>query len=143
MTTTPPMMTSVSAVELDPAAALRAVQQRSAGAGVLFTGVVRDHDHGRGVRDLEYEAHPSANAVIERVAQEVLAAHPDVLSLVAHHRVGPLSIGDVALVAAVSSAHRAASFAACEDLVERIKAQVPIWKRQVFDDGTDEWVNSP
>lgn len=134
---------SVGARELDPAAVLEAVQGGAAGAAVLFAGIVRDHDHGRRVSDLEYEAHPSGGDVIGRIARAVSADHPDVLSVAAHHRVGSLAIGDVALVAVVTSPHRRASFEACEDLVERIKAGVPIWKRQVFDDGTEEWVNSP
>jgi molybdopterin synthase catalytic subunit len=134
--------TSVGVKPLDPVIALAAVQRRAAGAAVLFTGVVRDHDHGRGVSDLEYESHPSAGEVIEAIAREVVADHPDVMALEAHHRVGPLAIGEVALVAVVSCAHRRASFEACEDLVERIKTGVPIWKRQVFDDGAEEWVNS-
>jgi molybdopterin synthase catalytic subunit len=59
------------------------------------------------------------------------------------HRIGTLAIGDAALVAAVSAAHRAEAFAACERLVELVKRRLPIWKRQVFPDGTDEWVNCP
>src|SRR5439155_1333179 len=59
------------------------------------------------------------------------------------HRLGRLNIGDVALVAAVSTAHRAAAFAACARLVDQVKARLPVWKRQVFADGTEEWVNSP
>lgn len=136
-------VTSVGEAVLDPATALTAVQADAAGAAVLFTGVVRDHDGGRGVRHLEYSSHPTAADVIRVVAEEILAEHPEVQGLVAHHRVGPLEIGEVALVAAVSTAHRGASFAACEDLVERIKERIPIWKRQVFDDGEEEWVNSP
>ena len=120
----------------------RAVADRRAGAVVSFQGVVRDHDHGRGVTLLEYEGHPSAEAVLREVAAEI-AADPDVYAVAVSHRVGSLRIGDVALVAAVSTAHRAAAFAACARLVDEAKARLPIWKRQVFDDGTDEWVNCP
>jgi len=59
------------------------------------------------------------------------------------HRVGTLAIGDVALVAAVSTAHRQEAFAVCSRLVDEVKHRLPIWKRQVFTDGTDEWVNCP
>lgn len=120
----------------------RAVADRRAGAVVSFQGVVRDHDHGRGVTQLEYEGHPSAETVLREVAAEI-AADPDVYAVAVSHRVGSLRIGDVALVAAVSTAHRAAAFAACARLVDEAKARLPIWKRQVFDDGTDEWVNCP
>ncbi|MEV4345347.1 molybdenum cofactor biosynthesis protein MoaE [Actinoplanes sp. NPDC049596] len=127
---------------LDLAAHEKAVTDVRAGAVVSFQGVVRDHDHGRGVTLLEYEGHPSAAAVLREVAEEI-AADPDVYAVAVSHRVGTLAIGDVALVAAVSTAHRAAAFAACARLVDEAKARLPIWKRQVFTDGTDEWVNCP
>ena len=91
---------------------------------------------------LEYEGHPSAEQVLRDVAAEV-AAEPEVYAVALSHRVGPLASGDVALVAAVSTAHRAAAFAACARLVDEAKARLPIWKRQVFADGTEEWVNCP
>ena len=127
---------------LDLAAHEKAVAEQRAGAVVTFQGVVRDHDHGRGVTLLEYEGHPSAEAVLREVAAEI-AADPDVYAVAVSHRIGSLAIGDVALVAAVSTAHRAAAFAACARLVDEVKARLPIWKRQVFTDGTDEWVNCP
>ena len=120
----------------------RAVADPRAGAVVSFQGVVRDHDHGRDVTELEYEGHPSAAEVLRTVAEEI-AADPDVYAVAVSHRVGALKIGDVALVAAVSTAHRAAAFAACARLVDEAKDRLPIWKRQVFADGTDEWVNCP
>jgi molybdopterin synthase catalytic subunit len=132
----------ISDAELDLAAHERAVADPRAGAVVTFLGVVRDHDHGRGVTLLEYEGHPSAAAVLREVAAEIAAA-PDVYAVAISHRVGVLKIGDVALVAAVSTAHRAAGFAACARLVDEAKARLPIWKRQVFTDGTEEWVNCP
>lgn len=129
-----------AALDLDTHEA--AVADRRAGAVVTFQGVVRDHDHGRGVTLLEYEGHPTAETVLREVAEEI-AADPDVYAVAVSHRVGTLKIGDVALIAAVSSAHRAAAFAACARLVDEVKARLPIWKRQVFTDGTDEWVNCP
>jgi molybdopterin synthase catalytic subunit len=127
---------------LDLAAHETAVAERRAGAVVSFQGVVRDHDHGRSVTLLEYEGHPSAADVLRQVAEEI-AADPDVYAVAVSHRIGKLEIGDVALVAAVSTAHRAAAFAACARLVDEVKARLPIWKRQLFADGTDEWVNCP
>jgi molybdopterin synthase catalytic subunit len=127
---------------LDLAAHEAAVREARAGAVVSFQGVVRDHDHGRGVTLLEYEGHPTAAKILREVAEEI-AADPDVYAVAVSHRVGTLRIGDVALVAAVSTAHRAAGFAACARLVDETKARLPIWKRQVFTDGTDEWVNCP
>lgn len=117
-----------------------AVATPEAGATVVFTGDVRDHDHGRSVTSLTYEAHPTAEDLLREVAEEI-AARPEVLAVAVAHRHGPIPIGEAALVAAVSTAHRAAAFAACQDLVDRVKERIPIWKHQVFADGTDEWVN--
>jgi molybdopterin synthase catalytic subunit len=135
-------LVEVTGTTLDLAAHEAAVADPRAGAVVSFQGVVRDHDHGRGVTLLEYEGHPSAADVLREVAAEI-AADPAVYAVAVSHRVGVLKIGDVALVAAVSTAHRAAAFAACGRLVDEAKARLPIWKRQVFADGTDEWVNCP
>jgi molybdenum cofactor synthesis domain-containing protein len=121
----------------------RLVARSSAGAVVSFSGVVRDHDGGKGVRALEYSGHPSAGDVITRVAAQVAAAHPEVLGLAVSHRIGPLMIGDSALACAVAAPHRAAAFAACAALVDEVKLQLPIWKRQEFSDGAEQWVNSP
>ncbi len=104
--------------------------------------MVRDHDGGRSVVSLDYEGHPSALDVLREVAAEI-AKDPEVYAVAVSHRVGALEIGDVALVAAVSTAHRGAAFAACARLVDEAKARLPIWKRQVFADGTEEWVNCP
>jgi molybdopterin synthase catalytic subunit len=136
------VIAEVTEAPLGFAAHERAVAHPTAGAVVTFQGVVRDHDHGRGVTRLEYEAHPSAARVLAEVAAEV-AADPDVYAVAVSHRVGVLEVGDVALVAAVSSAHRAVAFAACARLVDEVKARLPVWKHQLFLDGTDEWVNSP
>jgi molybdopterin synthase catalytic subunit len=119
-----------------------AVQGATSGAAVVFAGVVRDHDHGRSVLELEYVAHPSAAEVLRDCLAEI-AAEPEVHAVAVSHRTGVLQIGDAALVAAVAAAHRADAFAACARLVDLVKARLPIWKRQVFADGTDEWVNCP
>ncbi|MGH3874612.1 MAG: molybdenum cofactor biosynthesis protein MoaE [Pseudonocardiaceae bacterium] len=121
----------------------RLVARPDAGAVVSFSGVVRDHDGGRGVRALEYTSHPGAGDVITRVAAQIAATHPDVQALAVSHRIGPLAIGDCALACAVSAAHRAQAFVACAALVDEIKLQLPIWKRQEFSDGAEEWVNCP
>ena len=118
------------------------VAQGSAGAVVTFCGAVRDHDGGRQVVRLEYVGHPSAEETVRAVAARA-AERSGVLAVAVSHRVGTLAIGDPALVASVSSAHRAAAFGACAQLVDELKRELPIWKRQVFDDGTDEWVNCP
>lgn len=119
-----------------------AVDRASSGACSIFVGIVRDHDGGRSVRELEYVAHPTANSVLAEIAAEI-EAMPAVSAVAVSHRVGRLAIGDLALVGAVSAPHRAEAFAAVEELVERVKARLPVWKLQVFTDGAEEWVNSP
>lgn len=117
------------------------VGHRSAGAVVGFAGVVRDHDGGRGVIRLEYSAHPLAEQTLAEVAAEVAAESQGVRAIAVSHRVGPLRIGDAALVAAVAADHRGAAFETCARLVDRVKERLPVWKHQFFTDGTDEWVN--
>lgn len=135
-------LVSVSLEPLDVAAHEAAIAHAGAGASVVFCGVVRDTDHGRAVVELEYQGHPSAERVLREIVSE-FSAEDDVLAVAVSHRVGVLGIGDVALVAAVATAHRREAFDACTRLVEEVKHRLPIWKRQVFTDGTDEWVNCP
>jgi molybdopterin synthase catalytic subunit len=134
--------TALTTAALDVAAHEAAVAHPAAGAVVSFAGVVRDHDHGRGVYRLIYEAHPSAADVLAEVAAEI-AKDPAVYAVAVSHRIGELAVGDVALAAAISCAHRGDAFALCHRLVDEVKARLPVWKHQIFTDGTDEWVNAP
>ncbi len=133
---------AISADPLDVAAHRRAVSGDHAGAEVVFCGVVRDQDAGRVVTALEYQAHTSAADLLAEVAAQ-FAGRADVHAVAVSHRVGTLAIGDVALVAAVSTAHRDEAFATCAALVDEVKRRLPVWKRQIFVDGTEEWVNCP
>jgi molybdopterin synthase catalytic subunit len=111
-----------------------------AGAVATFVGLVRDHDpsvEGR-VLGLDYTAHPSAQDVLARIAQEALT--DDVLGIAVSHRVGHLAVGEAAIVAAVATAHRAEAFDVCRALVETVKAELPVWKREILADGSHVWV---
>jgi molybdopterin synthase catalytic subunit len=108
------------------------------GALVVFEGVIRDHDHDDAVASLDYRAHPDAERFLADVCAEV--ATETGLRVAAAHRIGHLTVGDVALVAVVAAPHRAEAFAACAHLVDEIKSRVPIWKRQHLADGPSEWV---
>ena len=130
---------SVSGEPIAVAEMVRLVEDRRCGALVTFDGLVRDHDEGRGVERLAYEAHPSAGDVMMEVVRTIGERYPDVL-VAASHRHGALEVGDSALVAAVAAPHRARAFEACADLVDEVKARVPIWKDQYFSDGSHEWV---
>ncbi len=119
-----------------------AVADPAAGGIALFAGAVRDSDHDRAVRGLSYSAHPSAVDELRRVAEVIAEKYP-VIGIAAVHRVGDLAIGDLAVVLAVSCPHRAEAFDACRNLIDSLKASVPIWKHQRFGDGTAEWVGTP
>ena len=120
---------------------LRAVRDPRAGGTVLFVGTVRREDGGREVEGLGYSAHPTVDEALRTVADRVVAAYP-VRALAAVHRVGELTVGDDAVVVAVSCAHRGEAFDACRMLIDELKREVPIWKHQRFSDGSDEWVGS-
>ncbi|OLZ53224.1 molybdenum cofactor biosynthesis protein MoaE [Amycolatopsis coloradensis] len=121
----------------------RLVDDAAAGAVVTFGGVVRDHDGGRSVNRLAYEGHPSASEVLAEVVADLSAKWTGVRAVAVSHRLGALAIGDVALACAVAAEHRGQAFAACSELVDEVKARLPVWKHQHFTDGSDEWVNSP
>ena len=117
------------------------VSDPRAGAVATFVGLVRDHDpsvEGR-VVGLDYTAHPDAQAVLERLASAA-AESEDVIGIAVSHRVGHLAVGEAAIVAAVSTAHRAEAFDVCRALVETVKAELPVWKREVLEDGSHVWV---
>jgi len=119
-----------------------AVADDGAGAVVLFVGAVRDHDGGKEVDGIGYSAHSRVLPTLTEIATQVVEGTP-VRGLAVVHRLGDLDIGELAVVAAVSAPHRPEAFEVCRVLIERLKAEVPIWKHQVFDDGTDEWVGTP
>lgn len=125
---------------LDVRAAEAAVTTPQTGAAVTFRGVIRDHDSGRDdVVGLTYSAHPAAQDLLAETVARSAAEHPRTRIWCAH-RLGDLGVGDDALVVSVASAHRAEAFACCAAVVDAIKAEVPIWKRQRYADGEHDWV---
>jgi len=121
---------------------LRAVRHPRAGGIATFIGAVRERDHGHDVEALDYTSHPSAPQVLRELAEGV-AARGDVIRVAVVHRSGHLEVGDLAVVVAVSAVHRGTAFDVCRELIDKLKATVPIWKHQIFDDGSDEWVGTP
>ena len=119
---------------------LAAVDDPRAGAVATFVGRVRDHDPAviGEVVALEYSAHPDAAAVLDRLA-EAARARDGVLQVALGHRVGRLPVGEPALVAVVATAHRTLAFDVCRDLVEAVKAELPVWKRELLADGSHVW----
>ncbi|HEX6054667.1 MAG TPA: molybdenum cofactor biosynthesis protein MoaE [Intrasporangium sp.] len=135
---------------------LSSVADARAGGTCLFVGTVRNHDAKGGasgaaaggqtekerVLELDYSAHPQA-AEVTRALAERLAADGRSVRIGVVHRVGRLDIGDLAVVVAVSAEHRGEAFDVCRELIDELKATVPIWKHQRFADGSDEWVGLP
>ena len=117
------------------------VKTEQAGAVASFCGDVRNNDADKVVASLTYEIHPSAQKTIEEITQRIAAKH-DVLGVAVAHRYGPIPIGETAFAVVVSAVHRGPAFAACEEIVTVVKAELPIWKFQTFADGTSEWVNN-
>jgi molybdopterin synthase catalytic subunit len=118
---------------------LAAVADPGAGGTAMFIGTVRDEDHRRAVTGLGYSAHPQAVDRL-RVVMDKIVADYDVRAIAAVHRVGDLEVGDLAVVVAAACPHRDQAFTACRTLIDELKAEVPIWKNQVFADGGSEWV---
>ncbi|MGL5856887.1 MAG: molybdenum cofactor biosynthesis protein MoaE [Angustibacter sp.] len=105
-------------------------------------GARQEHPPDRAVAALDYSAHPRAELDLARVAAQVADRH-EVVALAVLHRVGALQVGDVAVALAAGARHRPAAFAAARDVIDTLKATVPIWKHQQFVDGGTEWVGLP
>lgn len=120
---------------LDPEECRRFVADNSCGGQTLFAGAVRNNTDGRTVSHLEYEAYTAmAEKELSRI---ILASHElwPIVKVAVHHRVGTLHVGELAVVIAVSAAHRQAAFEACMYLIDELKKDVPIWKKECFEDG--------
>ncbi|KAA0255215.1 MAG: molybdenum cofactor biosynthesis protein MoaE [Acidobacteria bacterium] len=127
---------------IDPGVLLLEARRDSDGGLAAFVGVVRDHNEGRPVDRVEYEAYePMAEMEFARICAEVAGSRPGARLLV-RHRLGALGVGDVAVVVVASAPHREEAFAACRDGIELIKLRAPIWKRETGPSGT-LWVASP
>lgn len=134
------MWFEITSEEISPAQVMERVRTPDRGGILCFVGTVRDHSHGRRVLYLEYEAYPEmARAKLEEIAQEAVSRwHVEDVAIV--HRVGHLEVGDIAVVIALAAAHREDLFDACRYAIDRLKEIVPIWKKEVFEDG-EEWVS--
>jgi len=135
-------MFTISSDPIDPAALQKLLGDARAGACVTFEGWVRDHNEGRAVRALDYEAYgPLAEKEGERILAEARAKFP-LMAAVGVHRVGALCLGDLAVWVGVSAGHRGAAFDACRYIIDEAKARLPIWKREHYADGATDWINA-
>ncbi|MFT5127053.1 MAG: molybdopterin synthase catalytic subunit [Rhodothermales bacterium] len=126
---------------LQPVKLTRSLLDRSAGGFVSFEGWVRDHNEGRDVTRLEYEAYSS---MAEKEGAAILAEARekfDIVSLACVHRIGLLEIGELAVWVGVSAVHRGPAFDACQYVINQVKVRVPVWKKEYYSDGDSGWVN--
>ncbi|HKV64871.1 MAG TPA: molybdenum cofactor biosynthesis protein MoaE [Rhodanobacteraceae bacterium] len=134
-------MFSISATPIDIASLRRDLETTRAGAVVCFEGRVRDHNDGRAVDGLSYQAYAELAEAEGRCIVEEARAKFAVEHIVCVHRIGDLALGDVAVWTGVSAAHRGAAFDACRYVIDQVKARVPIWKREHYVEGTSEWLH--
>lgn len=134
------MFVAVTSDVIEPAAVLGRVGGSEDGAVVLFVGVVRDHANGRPVSGMRYDAYVEmAEPILEEIAREAATRlGSDRVAVV--HRVGELDIGEVSVAIAASSPHRAEAFDATRHVIEEIKKRLPVWKKEHYADGSEEWV---
>ena len=136
-------MVGLTAEPIDTSAVRRAVESPTFGAVVVFEGVTRDHFEGRRVVHLEYEAYePLATATLTAICQEIRERWPGVRPAIVH-RLGVVPLGDASVVIAVGSPHRAAGYEANRYAIEQLKARVPIWKKEIYEDGSTWKANTP
>ncbi len=129
----------ISTEPLDLGAHLRAVDDAASGAVTTFLGRVRDNDPdaATAVVALEYSAHPDAEQALRGIAERAIGDTGAIVAV--SHRIGRLAVGDAAVVIAVASGHRDEAFVVCREVIEAIKRELPVWKRQVESDGTTAW----
>jgi molybdopterin synthase catalytic subunit len=131
----------ISEAPIDIAHLQRELEAAGVGAVVCFEGRVRDHNEGRPVDSLTYQAYGElAEAEGQRILEEARARFA-IERVVCLHRVGELAVGEVAVWAGVSAGHRAAAFDACRYVIDEVKARVPIWKREHYRQGASEWLH--
>ena len=134
-------MFEIVAHKIDAEAVTAAVADAASGATVTFLGTTRDHNEGRRVTQLEYEAYPEmALAEMRKIGDEARRRWP-IAAIAITHRVGVVPIGEASVVIAVSAAHRAAAFEACHFAIDRLKQVVPIWKKEHFQGG-EVWIGA-
>lgn len=132
-------MVALTTQSIDPSGIISSIATPAAGALDVFVGVVRNHSEGKRVRRLEYTAYiPMAERLMQKIEEEVKQRHV-VHNVALVHRLGMLEVGEIAVVVAVSAAHRKEAFEACRFAIDRVKAIVPIWKKEHYEEGL-AWV---
>ena len=131
----------VESTPLSEQACMDYVADDAAGGTTIFIGTVRNQTKGKRVQRLEFEAYiPMAEKEMRKIA-EAVEEKWNALKIAIHHRVGILQVGEIPVIIAVSTPHRKAAFEACEYAIDTLKETVPIWKKEIFEDG-EEWVSA-
>ena len=129
---------------LDVSAIYEIADNACNGAVVLMSGMVRNQTGGRAVDYLDYQAYESmALQVFQNISDRCHQKFPDITEVVIHHRLGKLKIGEISVLVAISSPHRAEAFEACRYAIDTLKTDAPIWKKEFWLDGVSSWVNCP
>jgi molybdopterin synthase catalytic subunit len=129
---------------LDVSAVYEIADDACNGAVVLMSGMVRNQTGGRAVDYLDYQAYESmALQVFQNISDRCHQTFPDITEVVIHHRLGKLKIGEISVLVAISSPHRAEAFEACRYAIDSLKTDAPIWKKEFWLDGVSSWVNCP
>ena len=132
-------MLDITIEPIDVSALEATVAHHGAGATVTFVGTVRDHNEGKDVTGIDYEVHDDlARAVLARISNEVSAQWPE-SRLACVHRAGKLELGEASVAICVATPHRAEAFDACRFVIERIKQDLPVWKKEFHPDGSHTW----
>jgi molybdopterin synthase catalytic subunit len=133
---------AITFAPLDLAEVYGLADHPSHGAVVVMSGMVRNQTDGQAVVALEYQAYePMALKVFANIAADLRQHWPDIGRVVIHHRTGRLQIGEISVLIAVGAPHRGAAFAACQYVIDTLKQQAPIWKKEWFQDGSYRWAN--
>ena len=132
--------TAIVREPIDPAQVLSLIGADQDGATLLFLGVVRNHNDGRSVGGVRYESYEEMAAqVLSDIVEEASGA-ADTDRIAALHRIGELEVGEVSVAIAVSTPHRAEAYEASRYIIEEIKKRLPVWKKERYSDGAEEWV---
>jgi molybdopterin synthase catalytic subunit len=131
----------ITAAPIDILEMMQHVRRDADGAVLLFSGVVRDHDAGRPVTGLRYEAYVEmATQKLTGICKDV-SAQFEIGDIAVVHRIGELAVGEISVAIAVAAPHRDAAFKASREVIERLKQEVPIWKRERYADGEEVWLD--
>lgn len=129
----------ITEARIEPEVLRAAVADPTSGAVATFVGVTRNSFGGRGVQYLEYEVYPPmAEVEMQKIGTEIATRWPAVTGIAIAHRVGRVEVGEASVAVAISAPHRREAMAACAHGIDRLKATLPVWKREVFADGS-EW----